>query len=341
MNIYKLLRPLFFKINPEKAHDYFCRFLKFFPFFSSRKFFPDLKQKIFNKIFDNPFGLAAGFDKNAEMIDFFYKKGFGFTEIGSVTYESHDGNPKPRVFRLVEDESLLNSMGLNNKGVDYVYNKLKKSRRGFPLGANIAKTNKNDIQGDKAVDDIAKTYETISCLIDYITLNISCPNCFSEVGCSIKTFEDTFALDELLDRLSSLKSKPTLVKLSPDVGDDKLLHLIDVCEKYEGDGYVLSNSLRTDKGGLSGKRLRENSTEMIRLVYSYLNKDTIIIGVGGINSAESAYEKIKAGASLVQIFTGLIYEGFSINNLCNELNFMLKSDGFNNISDAVGVEYYS
>jgi dihydroorotate dehydrogenase len=300
--------------------------------------------------FHSPVGLGAGFDKNGKLLNLFPSLGFGFVEIGSVTAHPGLGNPKPRIFRLPADRAIINRMGLNNDGVDALAHRLSETLRTIPCGINIAKTHDPEILGSRAIDDFCYAFKTISDYADYIALNISCPN--TKEG---KTFEDPHALDELLSAVKSLekgfeRKKPLLIKISPDLSYKTLDEILDISEHHGINGYVISNtSLRRDglmakaekisrigQGGLSGAPIKTRATEMIAYTYTHLKKP-FIIGVGGIFSASHAYEKIKAGASLIQVYTGLIYEGPSlVKNINKGLVAFLKADGFSSLKEAVG-----
>ncbi len=328
--MYKLIRPLLFSCDPERMHELSIWLakhawkapLQWIYGYNNEK----LNTTVLDITFSNPVGLAAGFDKNAELIDFLPALGFGFLEIGSVTAKPCDGNQKPRLFRAQKDEGLINNMGLNNIGADAVRERLMGRRFSVPIGMNIAKTNDPQIMGDKAIEDICYTVEKLSPVADYITLNISCPNTKSG-----KTFEDKNALEELLSAIKTAKS--FFLKISPEISYQKLDGILEVSKGY---GYVISNTLRHERGGLSGKPLQKKSTEMIHYVYRHMHQPAII-GVGGIFSAEDAYEKILAGASLVQIYTGLVYEGPGIvKKIKQGLVQSLEHKGFASLRHAIG-----
>lgn len=279
-----------------------------------------LSREFFGLNFPNPIGLAAGFDKNGVTPIAMQAMGFGFVEIGSITAKAADGNPKPRAFRLPEDQSLINRMGLNNQGADVITNRLKTLKLSIPLGVNIAKTNDASIHGDAAVEDYAYSYKKAAEVADYITVNISCPN--TGEG---KTFEDPDALQALLQGLPLTETNrvPTLVKFSVDTAKAELEKLVELCESFGIDGYVATNTssdrsgLSTDSktletignGGLSGAAIQEKSTRVISWLNEFLQGKKPIIGVGGIHNAQSALEKINAGANLLQIYTGMVYKG--------------------------------
>lgn len=356
MNFYKLIKPLLFQFDPEFIHDkisklgYFIQNSKFISNLTSEIFQyknKKLQTNVFDLDFENPVGLAAGFDKNALLMDFFYSLGFGFTEIGSVTAKENKGNERPRIFRLPKDKALINRMGLNNKGADKVLLNLQGERQ-YPVGINIAKTNDPTILGDKAIEDYLYTFDLLSPIADYITLNISCPN--TKDG---RTFENPEILDDLLLEIKLKKTNvPILVKLSPDLSIKNLEGVLTICDSYKISGYVVTNTSiernlitprkileRIGNGGLSGKPIQRKSTQMIRSIYNLTGRKVPIVGVGGVDSPESAYEKFKAGVSLVQLYTGLIYEGPGLIKKINKgLVKLLERDGLSNISKVVGVE---
>ncbi|MDR9414734.1 MAG: quinone-dependent dihydroorotate dehydrogenase [Gracilimonas sp.] len=283
---------------------------------------PELQTEHFGLTFPNPVGLAAGFDKNGTTPLAMQALGFGFVEVGSITARASVGNPKPRAFRLSMDDSLINRMGLNNDGADAVIDRLKDLNLDIPLGVNIAKTNDHSIQGDDAIQDYVYSYKKASTVADYITVNISCPN--TGEG---KTFEDPVALDELLSALFSddndENKKPTLVKFTVDIERELLAKLVSICEAYGISGYIATNTSSSRKGlktpgriiskigtgGLSGKAIQERSTEVVRWLHEITEGQKPIVGVGGIDDADAAIKKLEAGASLIQIYTGMIYKG--------------------------------
>tara|TARA_R110000868_G_scaffold1211_6_gene9416 strand:- start:7820 stop:8854 length:1035 start_codon:yes stop_codon:yes gene_type:complete len=279
-----------------------------------------LKKEFFGLNFPNPVGLAAGFDKNGVTPKAMQALGFGFVEIGSITAKPSLGNPKPRAFRLPADHSLINRMGLNNEGAESVIRRLSSLKLDIPLGINIAKTNDASIHGDAAIEDYLFSYDLANTVADYITVNVSCPN--TGEG---KTFEDPGALEALLIglKISQTNRKPTFVKFSVDTDKPTLEKLVEICEAHAVSGYVATNtsSIRKDlrtpsstleeigNGGLSGRAIASRSTQVVAWLKEILNDSKPIIGVGGIDDPKSAKEKIKAGADLIQIYTGMVYEG--------------------------------
>lgn len=284
---------------------------------------PSLKRSFFGLDFPNPVGIAAGFDKNGVTVGALEALGLGFVEVGSITARPSGGNPRPRAFRLPDDHSLINRMGLNNQGASVITERLRTIRSGIPVGINIAKTNDPSIHGDDAIRDYIESYTLARPVADYITVNISCPN--TGEG---KTFEDPDALEALLKGLKpEMKTGvPTLIKFSVDTSRSSLELLLEICERYGIDGYIATNTssvrsgLKTDielleqigNGGLSGRAIREASTRMVGWLSGWLKGSKPVIGVGGIDSPEAALEKLDAGADLIQIYTGLVYEGPSL-----------------------------
>jgi dihydroorotate dehydrogenase len=299
---------------------------------------------LLGKNFPNPIGLAAGFDKSGEVYNSLLKFGFGFIEIGTVTPLKQFGNPKPRIFRLEDDSALINRLGFNNDGIEIIKNRIKSEKKKGVVGINIGpnkntKDQKNDFCiGLKNFFDIA----------DYITVNISSPNTEG-----LRDFHDQEKLEDLLLALNKIKSEnkiniPLLLKISPDIKDNQISEIAVSAIKNDISGIILTNTTNSNKdklisdfkkeeGGLSGEPLQQISTNMIKKFYKQLNGKIPIIGVGGVNSGKSAYEKIIAGASLLQLYTGLVYKGPSIvKNIKKELIQILKVEGLNNIKDAIG-----
>jgi len=326
--MYAHIRPLLFALGPEEAHllaSTGARFAqKVIPSLIERMFafsHPALSVQVLGLTFTNPVGLAAGFDKNARLVPFFRLLGAGFTEVGSVTARPSRGNSRPRLFRIPDQEALINRMGLGNHGAAKIAPRLKRvaHQTAFPVGVNIAKTHSPGILGDEALDDFAETYRRVVDHAGYITLNVSCPN--TAEG---KTFEDPAALDTLLQHIDAITAErqregaahtpPLLVKLSPPererfVLDSLYDEILAVCATHRVDGFVATNTLPHDKGGLSGPPLATRSNALVRYLHTRTNGSKPIIGVGGIDCAEAAYERLAAGASLVQLYTGLVYHG--------------------------------
>jgi len=339
MNLYKaVVRPFLFRFPADYAHELTIDAASYA---SEHKWItkplkkiyqktdPRLHQKIWGLHFDNPVGLAAGFDKNGTTIHLMEALGFGYVEIGSISANACTGNPKPRSFRLAKDQSLINRLGLNNDGAKTVVKRLKRSNLNIPLGVNIAKTHNQEISGLAALQDYSYSFSQAKKVADYITINISCPN--TTEG---KTFEDPELLNRLLSHLevgNDASDPPVLIKLSVDLDNNNLEELLNVSERFAVSGYVATNTsskregLITDtktldnigSGGLSGKPIREKSTDIIRRIYNYTKGEKTVIGVGGIFTAEDAIEKFKAGADLIQIYTGMVYEGPGIVKAIN------------------------
>lgn len=331
MNVYALLRPLLFTLPADAAHDLAIRFARFMGHHSAllaileRRYdfeHPALAQQHLGLRFPNPVGMAAGFDKNGRIVPFLQALGFGFIELGSITARASPGNPRPRCFRLVQDRSLINRMGLNNDGAAAVVARLKTlTNRRVPLGVNIAKTHDPKICGQAALDDYRTSFDLAREVADYITVNISCPN--TAEG---KTFEEPTELERLL-RMLELNDKrrtpPVLIKLSADLQAVQLREILAVCEGFPVAGYVAVNTsaqrdklvtaparvARIGRGGLSGQAIRQRSTRIIREIAEFTGGRKTLIGVGGISSPEHAIEKLEAGAHLLQLYTGMIYEG--------------------------------
>ena len=362
--VYRLLRPLLFRLDAEAAHAAAVRAALLgqrAPALLRPLRFEDaaLGQRLWRCEFANPVGLAAGFDKNAALVRAWAALGFGFAEVGSVTARQSAGNPAPRAFRLPADGALVNRMGLNNDGAAAVAARLRAERSGaapraLPLGINLAKTHDPAVLGEAATEDFLQSFLRLAPLADYVALNVSCPN--TAEG---KTFEEPAALDDLLGAVMAERAAlglevPVLVKLSPppaarfDPGP--VDELADLALGHGVAGFVAANTapdragLRTDagrlgeigRGGLSGRPLAGRATALVR----HLRRRTPgvpIIGVGGVDSAEAAYEKIRAGASLVEVYTGLVYEGPALVGRINRgLVRLLERDGFASVGEAVG-----
>ena len=275
-----------------------------------------LERKLFGLTFPNPVGLAAGFDKDAKLFQELSNFGFGFIEIGTLTPKPQQGNPKKRLFRLPEDQGLINRMGFNNEGVEDVISRLKKNR-GVLIGGNIGK---NKITPNReAVSDYIECFEALFPFVDYFAVNVSSPNTLN-----LRELQDKEPLTYLLQTLKNLNDtksspKPILLKIAPDLTDKQLLDIIEIIDSVKIDGVIASNTTlsreglisanKSETGGLSGKPVGERSTEIIRFLYEKSNNAFPIIGVGGIHSPEDALNKLNAGASLIQLYTGFIYEG--------------------------------
>jgi dihydroorotate dehydrogenase len=329
--MYKLfVRPILFLFDPEKIHHFTFAALQFFgrlPFAKSLlRFFyvknsPALERELFGIKFKNPVGLAAGFDKDAKLIDELACLGFGFIEIGTLTPKAQPGNDKPRLFRLPQDQALINRMGFNNQGVLAAVERLKKRKSEIIVGGNIGK---NKITpNENAVDDYNYCFEALYPHVDYFVVNVSSPN-----TPGLRELQEKELLKNLMLHVKQLstakeKPKPVLLKIAPDLTTSQLDDIVEILIATKTDGVIATNTtisredLSTSQqmitsignGGLSGKPVTKKSTEVISYLRSKLGKNYPIIGVGGIMSTEDAVEKIKAGADLIQIYTGFIYEG--------------------------------
>ncbi|MFZ4541178.1 MAG: quinone-dependent dihydroorotate dehydrogenase [Rickettsiales bacterium] len=348
MSLYRKLRPALFAIPPEQAHRAAICALhsKLIPNYITRD--ASLATVVAGLSFINPVGLAPGFDKNAECFEGALHAGCGFVEIGTVTPRAQPGNPTPRVFRLVDHEAIINRLGFNNQGMDAAAKRLaKRSGRGI-IGGNIGK-NKESV--DAAADYIA-ALRTLYPHVDYITANISSPN-----TPGLRALQASDELHALITALQTSRSelvdkgathRPIFVKIAPDCDDAMLQAIAETTRATSLDGLIISNTTlardaiassihASETGGLSGKPLFASSTELLRKMYRLTEGTIPLIGVGGINSAEEAYEKIRAGASLVQLYTALVYQGFGLIGRINDgLAGLLKRDGFDSIAKAVG-----
>ena len=345
--MFSILRPFIFNLNPETAHDLAIKSLKFNPLPKDLFKVKDeemLKIEVFGKSFPNPIGMAAGFDKSAEVYNSILRLGFGFVEIGTVTPLKQFGNSKPRIFRLENDQALINRLGFNNDGIEIIKNRIKTEDKIGILGVNIGpnketKDQKNDFCfGLKSFFDKA----------DYITVNISSPNTEG-----LRDFHGEEKLEDLLIALNKIKKDnktniPLLLKVSPDIKENDVSEIANVAIKNNISAIVLTNTTndnrhnlkskdRKEEGGLSGEPLQQISTNLIKKFYKKLNGKIPIIGVGGINSGKSAYEKIIAGASLLQLYTGFVYRGpTTAKDIKKELIQIFKTEGIKNIRDIIG-----
>lgn len=327
-----ILTKLLHCLPPEVAHDVAVTGLKYGFIPATSKCYPKLTQTLWGKEFVNPVGLAAGFDKNGEVLGALFKLGFGFIEAGTVTLHPRKGNPKPRLFRLPEQQAVVNRMGLNNVGVERFMRNVQNYKGHQPVGVNF---------GAYEPLELPQLVEKLSALTQqasYFVLNISCPNV---EGGRENQFSDTLRANLVGIRNGLGEGVLLLVKLSPDLTDVQLQKIIAISMEYNVNGFVLTNTLPNthskEAGGLSGKPLRDKSTQTVRTVYKLTKGALPIIGVGGIFTVEDAYEKIKAGASLVQIYTGFIYQGAGVIQQINEgLVTLLEKDGYAHISEAVG-----
>lgn len=341
--MYRLIKPIFFQFDPEKVHHFVVKRLKWF-----NDYFPlgktilrssfdvnirGLEREVFGLKFRNPVGLAAGFDKNGEYIEALSSLGFGFIEVGTVTPLPQPGNDKPRMFRLEDDEALINRMGFNNKGVDTLAERLrilKQKDSTIIIGGNIGKNKATP--NEEAVSDYIKCFDRLFDVVDYFVVNVSSPN-----TPGLRELQEKEPLTDLLNTLQGRNSKnglsrPILLKIAPDLTDEQLNDIVEIVQNTGIAGVIATNTtidrsdlntsgkLLQEAGGLSGKPLGVRSTEVIRYLSERSKGSFPIIGVGGIHSPEDAKEKLAAGASLVQLYTGFIYEGPGIiKRICKEL----------------------
>ncbi len=321
-----VIRKVLFKYDPEDVHHFTFNMLKNLfklpltgTLARAKLVIEDkkLERNLFGLTFKNPVGLAAGFDKNAVLFDEFENFGFGFVEIGTVTPRPQGGNPKKRLFRLIEDEAIINRMGFNNDGVKVIAERLRKRKTDVIIGGNIGKNKVTP--NEKAVDDYLICFHELFDVVDYFVVNVSSPN-----TPNLRALQDKEPLTNLLQTLQDendkkITPKPILLKIAPDLTDEQLMDIIDIIKTTKIAGVIATNTTisrdnlvsekKIEVGGLSGKPVRERSTEVIKFLADKSNKAFPIIGVGGIHSAKDAKEKLDAGADLIQIFTGFIYEG--------------------------------
>ena len=343
--MYKIIRYFLFLFDPEKINHFTFNLIKIgykIPliswFWTTRFCIRDkkLERKVFGLNFPNAVGLAAGFDKDAKLIDELSSFGFGFIEIGTLTPKPQEGNPKPRLFRLKEDSGIINRMGFNNNGVDDAINRLKKRKSNIIIGGNIGKNKLTP--NENANKDYIISFNSLFPYVDYFVVNVSSPN-----TPGLRDLQEKKPLTNLLNSLQKLNNnkkqrKPILLKIAPDLTNEQLNDIIQIIKDTKIDGVIATNttidrsSLKTNKnkvksignGGLSGVPVKERSTQVIRYLSEKSNSSFPIIGVGGIHSEADALEKIKAGASLVQIYTGFVYEGPSLVKRINKS--MLKDE---------------
>jgi len=341
------IRPLIFKFDPETAHNLAIQALKINLIPRKQKFnYKNIETEIFGKKIPNPIGLAAGFDKDAEVYNSVFRLGFGFVEVGTITPLKQHGNPKPRVFRLEEDEALINRLGFNNSGADLIQSRIRLNPPKGLFGINIGPNKDTKNRVEDYLIGIRKFYD----LADYLTINISSPNTEN-----LRSFHNENELNELLDAIKKEKenlktSIPTVLKISPDINDKGIEKISSLILKYSISSIIISNTSdrtrdilkninKLEKGGLSGKPIEQKSNIIINKFFKNLKNKVKIIGVGGVDSAESAYKKILNGASLIQLYTGMVYKGPSIaNKISEDLNNLLKKQDVTNISEIVGTK---
>ena len=345
-NSFKILK-LF---PPELAHSISIKALKYYNFNFDSNDDPMLSQHLIGLDFPNPIGLAAGFDKNAEVVKSMFGLGFGFIEVGTVTPKPQRGNQKPRIFRLDQDNAIINSLGFNNKGSKKVKNNISKLKNSLVtnriVGINLGK-NKDSLN---SIDDYLFGMEQLGNLASYITINISSPNTEGLRNLQLRGNIENLIKQIILKReeIESINKKPVFIKISPDLNEDQLRDIALISLANNIDGLILTNTTtnrtetllsknKVQKGGLSGKPLFQTSNNILRKMYNLTNGQITLIGVGGISNGSDCYEKIKSGASLVQLYTALTFSGpLLITKIKNELTDLIKTDGYKNISEVIG-----
>ncbi len=346
--MFSILKPYIFSLDPEVAHDLAIKSLKL-------NFLPKgifkvedeemLETNLFNETLPNPIGLAAGFDKSAEVYNSLFKLGYGFVEIGTVTPKRQLGNPKPRVFRLEKDKALINRLGFNNHGSEIISKRISYNLPSGFLGINIGPNKDTKDKKEDYFLCLSRLYTNAS----YLTINISSPN-----TTGLRDFHDQNELETLLKGINKIKKdknilKPIAVKLSPDINENEISKIIEVVYRYKIEGIIISNTTdrnretlndfqKSEAGGLSGKPLKDLSTNLIRKFFRETKGKIQIIGVGGVDSGLSAFEKISAGADAIQLYTGMVYRGPGVvKDMKKELISILKKENLNNISEAIGI----
>ena len=345
--MFSKIRSLIFRLDPEIAHDLAIKALKF-NFVPKNKIIShkSINTEIFGKKIPNPIGVAAGFDKDAEVYNSLLMLGFGFVEVGTVTPIGQYGNSKPRIFRLEEDEALINRLGFNNSGSDKVKSRITSNLPKGLFGINIGPNKDTNNRLEDYLIGLRKFYN----IADYLTVNISSPN-----TANLRNFHNQNELNQLLSLIKIEKKKlnssiPIAVKISPDIEDKDIKVISDLLLEYSIEAIIICNTTdqnrenlkninKLEKGGLSGKPVEKKSNELINKFYKILRDRIKIIGVGGVDSGQSAYEKIVSGANIVQLYTGMIYQGPNIATKINEeLIKILDKEGVKNISDLVGTK---
>ncbi|MEZ5425839.1 MAG: quinone-dependent dihydroorotate dehydrogenase [Pyrinomonadaceae bacterium] len=367
----KLIRPLLFRLSAETAHEFGLEALRFgLATETARRMaenrwggFSGNEIKRFGLDFKNPLGIAAGFDKNGKVARQLAALGFGFVEVGTVTFEAQKGNPKPRLFRLPEDRALINRLGFNNEGTPNVAERLLRTRPDCVLGINIGKN--KDVPNEKATDNYLKSFDLAFKAADYVAVNVSSPNTpdlrklqkSDELEKLLKALQERNR--ELSDREEAKKArkqssnKPLLVKIAPDLSEGEIEQIVDICLRLDLAGIIATNTtierrgLKTPPdrieqigaGGLSGHPLEGFSNQVIKKIYAFSKGELPIIGVGGIFSAEDAFRKVAAGACLLQAYTGFVYSGVGFAREINSgLARILEEKGFRNMEEAIGCE---
>lgn len=352
MNFYHYFKPILFCFKPETAHSLSIFALKYNLVPKHKTYnYKSLNNKVFGIDFENPVGIGAGYDKNAQIFNNLNDFGFGFVECGSVTPKPQIGNPKPRLFRLTQDQAVINRMGFNNKGIELFCQNVKNKKNPQQiLGINIGKNKDTKDETEDYLKCLDKLYEFAS----YIAINISSPNTANLREIQKANLLTNF-LNEINKKTEFLKKKhkktiPVLLKISPDLSENEVKEMAQTVIKSKIDGVIISNTtinekgklqsdLKNEAGGLSGKPLFWQSNQILKLFYQETKGKIPLIGVGGITNGDDAYTKIKLGASLVQLYSSLVYEGFYlVEKIKKELDYLLKKDGFDNINQAIGIE---
>ena len=346
--MFSIFRPFIFSLDPEIAHDLAINSLKI-NVLPKNIFQVDneelLETNLFNEKLPNPIGLAAGFDKSAEVYNALFKLGYGFVEVGTITPRRQLGNPKPRIFRLEKDQAMINRLGFNNHGSEIVSKRISENLPSGFLGINVGPNKETK----KKEEDYYICISKLASYAGYLTINISSPNTEG-----LRDFHDQNELEKLLIGINKIKkdkniSKPLAVKLSPDINDKEISKIIELIIKHNIEGIVISNttdsnrknlsdSQKNEKGGLSGQPLKNLSTILIKKFYKETKGKIQIIGVGGVDSGQSAFEKISAGANAVQLYTGMVYKGPGVvRDMKKELISIIKKENLKNISEAIGI----
>ena len=346
--MFSIFRPFIFSLDPETAHEIAINSLKF-NVLPKNIFQVEneelLETNLFNEKLPNPIGLAAGFDKSAEVYNSLFKLGYGFVEVGTVTPRRQLGNPRPRIFRLEKDQALINRLGFNNHGSEIVSKRISKNLPNGFLGINVGPNKETK----KKEEDYYLCLSRLALYAGYLTINISSPNTEG-----LRDFHDQHELEKLLTGINKIRkekniSKPVALKLSPDINNSEISKIIELIIKYSIDGIIVSNTTdsnrenltdfqKNEKGGLSGQPLRNLSTDLIRKFFKDTKGKIQIIGVGGVDSGQSAFEKISVGANAVQLYTGMVYKGPGVvRDMKKELISIIKKENFKNISEAVGI----
>ncbi len=346
--MFSIFKPYIFSLDPEVAHDLAIKSLKF-NILPKSIFSVEqeelLETKLFNEKLSNPIGLAAGFDKSAEVYNSLFQLGYGFVEVGTVTPKRQLGNPKPRVFRLEKDQALINRLGFNNHGSEIISKRIAENPPIGYLGINVG-PNKDTKNKE---EDYYLCLTRLASQAGYLTINISSPNTEG-----LRDFHDQKELEKLLTGINKIKkdkniSKPIVIKLSPDIKDIEINKIIELIIKYKIEGIILSNTTeknrenlkdlqKNEKGGLSGQPLKDLSTKLIKKFYKETKGKIEIIGVGGVDCGKSAFEKISAGANAVQLYTGMVYKGPGVvKHMKKELISILKKENIRNINEAIGI----